>query len=414
MNLEALQDQPILFLGKPRAFSQEEFAVQVARQGITLLKECTEDICFVLEGRMMTPFEQNLVEELYEKGGYTFIGIDSFEEALAQKIDDATLLMSLKLSNDTERLESFLKNSAITDRLFFKLLRLYKWDGEDFFENDANRDVTAALIGRFYENIERNHNVQYATTGLLHLVAQTQRTDLLEAISQLEPSTMHPKLMQMIAQHPNTPESVLERFIAQGDPWLLEAVSKNEALSYAVVVKLAQDPRYASIVARLLQLTPQSFALLHESYGVELGYNQTLTSQMQEVLLQKEDSAVKAALATNPVLDYRYSKEILKEGDPALLALLYAHQKLTEEEFIEAYAQRQYHSALASNPATPQPLLQKLYEEADADVLEALASNEATPVDLLYQLQLDSRFERFVKKNSAFAKHIQSNNIGWL
>ena len=64
---------------------------------------------------------------------------------------------------------------------------MYSWSGEDFVENDDNRDVSAALILRFYKNIERNHNVQYATLGLMHLLLQTHKQELVELIAGLEP-----------------------------------------------------------------------------------------------------------------------------------------------------------------------------------------------------------------------------------
>jgi len=72
-------------------------------------------------------------------------------------------------------------------RSFLKLLKMYAWGGEDFFENDDNRDVSAAIILRFYKDIERNHNVQYATSGFIHLLAQTDNQELIRAILELEP-----------------------------------------------------------------------------------------------------------------------------------------------------------------------------------------------------------------------------------
>jgi hypothetical protein len=57
--------------------------------------------------------------------------------------------------------------------------------------------------------------------------------------------------------------------------------------------------------------------------------------------------------------------------------------------------------------------LESLYATNDPEVHAALAANTATPVELLYQLSLDRRFERAVKTNPAFGKHIQTHNIGW-
>ena len=68
--------------------------------------------------------------------------------------------------------------------------------------------------------------------------------------------------------------------------------------------------------------------------------------------------------------------------------------------------------ALYENSATPQAILTQAYENPHYH--EALAKNENTPVEILYQLQLDSRYERYVKTNAGFGKHIQSENIGWM
>ncbi|MDQ1245158.1 MAG: hypothetical protein QG565_1499, partial [Campylobacterota bacterium] len=212
MNLEELKNKTVLLFGKSRAFSSDEFESQMRFHKIGIAKEYSEDVAVVVEGKMMTPYEQNASSTLYEQYGAAleFISIDVLEKELAKHIDADTLMMSLKLSHDKERLKSFLKNSMISDALFFRLLNMYKWGGEDFFENDDNRDVSAALILRFYENIEPNHNVQYATTGLMHLVSQTKSTQLLKAISLLEPIKQNPKIQYAIAMSSYSDEEMQE------------------------------------------------------------------------------------------------------------------------------------------------------------------------------------------------------------
>jgi hypothetical protein len=414
MNLETLKNRQMLLLGKPRAFSNEEFFAQLELHHITLVKELQEDIKFILEGRMMTPYEQNLSDELYEKGGYTFLKIDDFERALAQEIDDNVLLMSLKLSNDKERLKSFLQNSCVSDELFFKLLQMYKWSGEDFFENDDNRDVTAALIGRFYENIERNHNVQYATTGLIHLVSQTKKSELLEAISTLEPLSYHPKISLLLAQHPQTPQKVLKRFLREANSGVLEAMSANSSLAFALVKELAlKDEAYGKILAKKLVLTQESFELLGD-FAEELAENLTLSDSMQRSLLAHNDLELLKRLAANSALTQESIEALRKIDDEALTQALLQNPNVDEALLREAYKMPENYLALAKNSATPKDILEALFESGDGAVLEALARNEATPVEILYQLQLDSRFERAVKTNAAFGRHIQSENIGWL
>ena len=97
-----------------------------------------------------------------------------------------------------------------------------------------------------------------------------------------------------------------------------------------------------------------------------------------------------------------------------LKSILYSNPALDEALLRKAFDDEALHVTLASNTATPKDILQALYASQNEQVLKALAANEATPVELLYQLQLDSRFERAVRTNAAFGKHIQSENIGWL
>jgi len=413
MNLEEYRDKSILLLGRPRAFSQEEFDAQLKSHNIRVSKELSSEIDTILEGRMMTPYEQNLSEELYEKGGFRFLEIDAFEEALARSIDDNVLLMSLKLSNDKERLKSFLQNATISDTLFFKLLKMYKWSGEDFFENDDNRDITAALIGRFYENIERNHNVQYATTGLIHLVRQTKNGELLEAIAALEPIEFHPKIRVELASNEATPKSVLKRFLKSSDTDAKEAMAYNKNLAKELVDELLKDEYYARVIAQNTLLSDELFERLFE-YRADLARNETLTASMQQRLFKSAERETHLALAQNPALNEQSIKSLFRVADEVLKKLLYANPATGEHYLEAAFCDERYHKALAQNPSAPKAILEALYERGQSEVLDQIARNEATPVEILYQLQLDSRFERAVKTNRAFGEHIQSQNIGWL
>jgi len=413
MNLQDLKKKTILLLGKSRAFSEDEFFSQLQFHNITAVKEESEDIAVVLEGRMMSPYEQNLSDALYEQKKYEFMNIDIFEKLLAQEIDNDTLLMSLKLSNNKVRLKNFLQNSYIDDTLFFKLLKMYSFGGEDFFENDDNRDVSAALIGRFYENIERNHNVQYATTGIYHLIAQTKNEQLLEAIAQLEPAKKHPKIIKALALHVKTPKSVQKTFLKKGDAAVKEAMAYNANLDKSIVRALIKNENLAAIVAQNITLDDELFKLLF-TYKTFLAANETLSEAMQQELFACNDEAVYLALAANRGLHVTLCKLLLHVKSKEINKAIYANSATPAEILQEAYREGEYNEELSVNSATPQHILQELSTSEDEKILYNLAKNENTPVEVLYQLQLDSRFERVVKTNEAFGKHIQSQNIGWL
>ena len=387
MNLKDLKNRTLLLLGKSRAFNDDEFNSQMRYHDIGIIKEVNSNISTVVEGRMMTPYEQNSNEILYKEGKVDFISIDELESELAKSIDEDTLLMSLKLSHDKERLKSFLLNSKISDKLFFRLLKMYSWSQEDFFENDDNRDVSAAFISRFYENIDRNHNIQFSTSGFIQLVAQTQSSELLNEISLLQPLKFHPKINMAIAMSPYCDDAMQKRFFKSADESVLEALSLNKALKRELVVKLLEDEALAFNIARNLILDEDTFELL-KKYKIGLALNETLTLAMQEELMSLEIQEINYALSLNNSLEEGIVEELLK---------------LENSEIQEA---------IYENASTPLHVLQEAYKNEKNHL--ALAKNESTPIEILYQLQLDARYERYVKSNAGFGKHIQTQNIGWL
>ncbi len=387
MNLKELKNRSILLFGKSRAFSQDEFDSQMKFHKISVLKEFSDDVVLIVDGRMMTPYEQNESDRLYEEKKADAVSIDVLEKELVASIDRDTLLMSLKLSHDKERLKSFIQNSMVDDELFFRLIKMYSWGDDDFFENDDNRDISAAFIVRFYENIERNHNVQYATTGFIHLVAQTKSSELLRAISELKPLQFHPKIKAAIAMSLYCDEKMQKKFFKSGDEKIVEALSFNKNLEASLIEEFMKDTKLGSNVAFSITLTHELFDLL-KIYPTYLARNESLTKEMQKRLLELEDENIKYALSLNDYIDEEIIEKLLASQDPKIRLAVY------------------------ENSATPVSILEEAYKDESNHL--ALAKNESTPIELLYQLQLDSRYERAVKTNAGFGKHIQTENIGWL
>jgi arsenate reductase-like glutaredoxin family protein len=448
MNLEELKNKTILLFGKSRAFSADEFQAQMKFHKISIVKEYSEDVVLVVDGKMMTPNEQNASDKLYEEKKASFIAIDSLEKELAKSIDANTLLMSLKLSRDKSRLKDFLTNSMIDDELYLKLLKMYSWGGEDFFDNDDNRDVSAALMLRFYENIERNHNVEYATLGLMHLIIQSKNEKLIEEISLLEPlqrsmlldsKDVNYKIISAMATNYATPKSVLvmlvkksnsyirtliamredsdeemqEKLLNSSDEEVLEALSYNANLSKKIVEKLLSEKNYVKNIAKNIQLDSTLFDMFLQDYSGELAKNESTTLNMQEKLISFHNQDIMLSLATNEHLDEKLIVDLLCEGSENIKYALYENIATPKESLEEAYDNVLNHFSLANNENTPEHILELLAQSGDVKVLKSLAKNLSTPVETLYQLQLDSRLERDVKENPAFGNHIMRENIGW-
>jgi len=439
MNLETLENKTILLFGQARAFSQEEFEAQLKVHSITLVKEFQEDISLIIDGRMMTPYDTNESERIYELKKYEFTAIDIFEKELAKHLDEDTLLMSLKLSNDKQRLKTFIANSTISDTLFVRLLKMYKWGEIDFFESDDNRDVSAALIRRYYKNIEQNHNLEYASLGIMHLIAQTHSSELISLISSLRPLRLNENMQAAIATHVNTQVSILEKFIKESSPYIKtliamrEDLSKdmqeklyqlgnadvNEALSYnanldrSILLKLKDEPLYAKNIAQHIKLDAELFELFRADYPDVLAKNHSLTFDMQECLVTCHDRDVVLSLASNDAIDAKVITELLVEDMDDINMVLFENSSTPQDDLIKAYENKLNHFALSHNENTPQYILKLLAESGDMKVLFGLAANSSTPVDVLYQLQLDSKLAKVVKSNKAFLKNIKTENIGW-
>ena len=423
MVLNSLKDTKVLLFGKSRAFASCEFIHQMNFHNIELVQEYSSDISTFIEGRMMTPYEQIESENLYKKDLGVFISIDEVEKDLAKKIDEDSLLMSLKLSHDKDRLKQFIQNSQITDSLFFKLLKLYSWSGEYFFDNDDNRDVTASIIRRFYKNIEQNHNVEYAPLGLMHLITQSNNENLIELIFYLEPiqkalknridDIIFPiiraiatnryssnriilKLMKaenrhlnkIIAMRENNDITIQKKLFHSADEDLKEILISNSYLNKSIALEFIEEKLYQEKIASSIELDRELFEKLFPKYAKNLAQNSSLTYSDQEKLFALNSDEIYQSLSLNRELD----RDIIK--------------RLEEEIGLDLN--------LAFYKNISVETLRTLVDTQDIKVLKSLAQNENTPIDILYQLQLDRRVERLVKENKNFTKHIQTENLGWL
>jgi hypothetical protein len=414
MNYEELIGKSILVLGKTRALNTEEFDTLLKLHKIERVGSFNDGVALIIEGRMMNPYEQAESARLYEIQSTKIVELSGIEEWLCRSIEPNRLLMSLKLSRNQERLVDFLQNPYITDELYFKLLHLYDWQNEGLFDNDTNRDVTASIIGRFYEDLDRNHNVQYAMSGMAHLIERYGNAKLIEAISQLAPIAREIKnpsdrsysgVLDAIALHPDTSESILRmlldgraRLLAYREPVSLESellalndedintiLAQNGSLSDNGSKCLEHD--YAHLIASYTKLSDERFDRLVDRYAANLASNPTLTQAMQMQLNGLNDETVFQVLASNPMVEISILDQLFESGRFAV--------------------------QLASNPSLSPDKLESLGSNANAEILSALASNISTPIEILYQLSLDQRFERSVKTNPTFGKHIQTHNIGW-
>ncbi|MEN8146162.1 MAG: hypothetical protein ABFR02_00925 [Campylobacterota bacterium] len=447
MNFEALRNKNIILFGKSRALSGDEFTKQLRNNNITLADDVHDGVEVIVEGRLVNPIEQEELDRLYAENVAPIIEVDALEKWLCSAIDVNKLLMSLKLSGDRERLMGYLQNKHISNDLFLRLLQLYNWEGVGFFESDDNRDVTAALISRFYENIERNHNVQYANMGIMHLLNQSADMELTETIALLAPlqtalkegcDNSTQKILNAVALHPNTSTKVLKQWLKNGNddiqmlialrhdlglqlqeyllnlakPVINEALSLNHTIEHQTALVLLKE--FPENIAKHITLDMDLYATLLEQYNLALAENPTISLEMQERLLERGED-VQAILAKNAQIDGSVFETLFRSDKVEVLRSLITNEQIQSDVLRELFNRdaELFGSEIAANAKTDVAILHQLAASHDAAVLLALAKNPSTPVELLYQFQLDSRLERAVKENPSFGKHIQRENIGW-
>ncbi|MBN2826217.1 MAG: hypothetical protein JXQ76_12880, partial [Campylobacterales bacterium] len=126
MNLKNLKNQTLLFLGKSTMFSDREISNFLAQYDIEFSRTY-ENNHYIVEHRLINPVEEEYSNQAYEAGA-TFYKMEEFEKAMSASLDANSVLMAIKLSQDSERIQRMLSNEYISDELFIKLLNLYKWE----------------------------------------------------------------------------------------------------------------------------------------------------------------------------------------------------------------------------------------------------------------------------------------------
>ena len=447
MNFEALRNKNIILFGKSRALSGDEFAKQLHNHNIALVDDIDDGVELIVEGRLVNPIEQDELDRLYAEKVAPIIEIEALEKWLCSAIDVDKLLMSLKLSGDRDRLMGYLQNKHINNELFLRLLKLYNWEGVGFFESDDNRDITAALISRFYENIERNHNVQYANMGIMHLLNQSGDVELTETIALLAPlqtalkegcDNSTQKILNAIALHPSTSTKVLKQWLKKGNddiqmliamrhdidlqlqqyllnlakPVINEVLSLNHTIEHQIALILLKE--FPENIAKHITLDMELFDDLLEQYDFALAENLTLSLEMQEHLLERGEHA-QLTLAKNAKIARSVFDTLFRSDKVDVLRSLIENEQMQSDGLLELFNRDAdlFGREIAANVKTDVAILHQLAESQDVEILLALAKNPSTPVELLYQFQLDKRLERAVKENASFGKHIQRDNIGW-
>ena len=436
----------VLFLGRLKNFTQEEVGIFLKQYELEFSDVLDENIAVVIESTMMSPPEEEVSYEVYKQKIPTF-RLDVFEKLYAEKITPNSLLMSLKLSNDQERLIRLLKNEAFEKSLFLKLFKLYDWKGEGVHEIDENRDVTTTFVKRFY-NPEQfmDPAMVYSPITLMTIAAESEDSEVLEAfltmphyqikISKgerrpktlkemvaLNPSTSQESLKQLsnfnhqdidyfLVQNDSLPEPLQEKIYARAGHDTKKMLTQNENLSDSIFEKLfAEEEEIVSYLFTFAKIDKvrlervkahPHFAVLGDGEGIE---------EVLSELLEMDNLALLKNLAENPIVKTKDLEKIYKKYDKEVIEALCHNPNLSPIMIDEFAKDSEYAVILAANTATPTEILIGYFNQGEDSLNKALASNEAMPLEYLQQFQLDSSLMNILSDNSTFTKNLL-NNLG--
>jgi len=446
---ENARGKSILFLGRLKNFTEDEVKIFLKQYDAKYADVLDEDVAVVVESTMMSPPDEEVSYLVYKEKIPTF-KLDAFEKLYAEKITANSLLMSLKLSNDQERLIRLLKNEAFDKSLYLKLFKLYDWKGEGVHESDENRDVTTTFVKRFYNpDSFMDPAMIYSAITLTSIITDSQDAEVLDAILTMphykikvsrsefkRPQTLkelvalntyasQETLKQLsnfnnhdidyfLVQNAILPAALQEKIYTRASEDIMIMLAQNENLSEVLFEKLLEERE--EVVQNLLvyqKMTTSRYEKAKKSPYIEVVGENELIEEIVEALLESDNLMLQRRLAANPTLNGDRLEKIYARYHDRVIYDLCSNPNL-KASMIEEFAKRddrELDCILAANPSTPQTILIAYFNQADSALNRALASNESMPIAYLQQFQLDSALMNILSKNKTFTKNIL-NNLG--
>ena len=446
-----LKGKKVLFLGQTRTMSDEDIALFLDQVGAERAESMEDEgIGLVVLGRLINPVEEAWSDE-QERKGVPVVSLEALERHYVATIDPDTLLGSLALFANRERILNLLHNKTLPDDLFCEILRHYDWQGLGPFETDENRDVAGSIVSRFYPEVEKNHNIQYSPVGPFLVAASADNPKLLEAMSEIPdyeitqrnqdvwmPRTLHESLLinprlpvkvldkflaikdlrkeGFVAAHPNLPEAHQKRLMERNECWIHEGLAKNPNLTHELHDALlrSENPkvRHAFLQGQRLSDDVVDAAMKgEEGDRRSLGSNEKLSAEQAMRLARSDDDVVLVALAANEALSPEVYEMLETTKRPEVLRALAANPAVPPEMLgcLTRVRDKEIYVNLAANPATPIGHLRNFAKIKDKDIAKALASNPSTPIEILLSYQMDSELNQILKRNEAFGEYIKQN-----
>jgi len=397
MNLEQLKNQKLLFLGRSTLFSDTEISNFLAQHDIEFSRSY-EDNDYIVEHRMINPVEEELSNQAYEAGA-TFYKMEEFEETMSASLDTNSILMAIKLSHDSKRIQRMLANEYISDELFIKLLNLYQWEEESFGDSAGDRDILTFTLKRFLRLKPNEVDLYYSPLSLHKLAKESQNEALLLAlinfpeVSFLQKDKSKITLREALAQSPYITSKIAKKLLSFRDENTAFFIAINEAVELDILKALYERSQTINqALASNGSIDDELFNKLLDEHEILSKY-QFISSERYDLLKNLPNALI--ILSTNSKLDSNVVEMLLNTQEEAILQNLLLNSNLTPHQIEALYAQNSpnLHPAIAQNPKTSHKILEVLYRLQSSEVNIALALNPSTPIFILEELFKQEQFE---------------------
>ena len=396
---------------------------------------------------MIHPYEEEISYEVYKLKIPTFKDIE-FEKFYAQNINQNSLLMTLKLSNDQDKIIRVLKNESFDDELYLKILKLYDWKGEGLFDNDNNRDVTITFIKRFFKAEYRvDPSTLYSPVNLSKIVAESKDQILLDTLLYIpnyqfntSKKSKSPKnTRELIANNHYSHVDTLKRLLSFKDDDIDFFLAKNSSIDEDMQESIYKRGVFENLLnlATNQNLSDKLFFLLLENKDIAptllefakidkdrfekarakeefyfIAKNENI-GEFIDTLLTLNDKRVDLFLAQNPATKLEHLQFLFKKDDKDIDINLSKNINISDDLAYKLYKKgiKDIELNLSANPSTPKDILIELFNKDEHEINIGLAQNSSMPLYYLQQLQLDSKLMHYLSKNRTFTDKIL-NNLG--
>ena len=444
----------ILFLGRVTNFTPEELTNFLEVQGMVYSdKYVGQEVVLVVLSTMLTPLEEETSYDLYD-AKIPDVRLAQFEEFYTTHIKPNTLMMSMKLSNDQERLKRLLKNSAFADEVYLKLFKMYDWGEDGVYENDENRDVTITFVERFYRpDGFRDPAMVYSPITLSNIARDAKSADIVDAmltmpnheIKQSRKEDLRPKnLREIVALNPNISHESIRYLLSFNNDRIKSFLACNNAIRVDAQELIFQK---ADEVTKLMltqnnNLDDKLFKELLKSDDeivrslltfqkltvnrLQVILEENLTQEVLELMGENQqiEEVVEKLIGLNKSLDYKLSANhqlkqeeltsLYKQYGDEFMLLLSSNPNLDPMLLEKFYfkGEEELLVNIATNPSTPQKFLDELAEKNIHKFNRALALNPSTKLVYLEQFALDSELIMLMTKNSTYLESVNSAHKG--